>query len=386
MDIDEKAIIEERKEKVLNFLKRSKNWIFYAILAIITFVNIYIRTLPMKIIPATGKPGLWDITTDNWTLGPDLDPFLFLRQAKYIVLHGSLPAIDTMRYVPIGFDTARETILLPSMIAYFHKMINLIGNFTIEYSAVVFPVVVSIFTTIIFFLFVRKLFESKGRKFSNVVGLLAAAMLVILPSLMARTLAGIPEKESVSFAFMFLALYLFLCAWKAEKIKNSAILGALAGVATACLGLIWGGVVLIYTVLVIIMFACFIFEKIRKKEFIVYSTWLIASYALWLPLTNRIDIHGVITNPSMGSSIILFVILSCYMLLTNTKLGEINILKHPKIEKIPKTIVALAIALIVIFIVSGILLGFDYLFKFFRDLLLSLNPKQGRLILTVAEN
>src|SRR3989344_6487602 len=119
--LEEDRIIGERKEKVLSFFKGNYKWVFYVILAILLWFNYWLRTLPMKIIPETGKPGLWDITTNNWTLGPDLDPFLFLRWAKYIVAHGALMVNDVLRYSPIGYDVRGELTPLVYMIAYFHK-------------------------------------------------------------------------------------------------------------------------------------------------------------------------------------------------------------------------------------------------------------------------
>src|SRR3989338_2160681 len=126
-DKKEAQIIEERKKKILSFLKVKYNWIAYAALALLVWFAIWLRTLPMKIRPETGKPGLWDITTNNWTLGPDLDPFLFLRWAKYIILHGSLMANDTLRYVPLGFNVRAELTPLVYMIAWFHKFAAAIG-------------------------------------------------------------------------------------------------------------------------------------------------------------------------------------------------------------------------------------------------------------------
>ena len=77
----------------------------------------YIRTLNIS--------KLKDITTGTWTLGPDLDPFLFLRGAQTILENGSLPKIDYMRNVPLGFDNTMETQLLPYMIVWMYKIINL---------------------------------------------------------------------------------------------------------------------------------------------------------------------------------------------------------------------------------------------------------------------
>src|SRR3989338_11142347 len=113
-----------RKEKVLNLLKSGPSKLFYLILALIIFIGLYIRTSNLS--------GLRDITTVSSTLGPDLDPFLFLRWAEYIVSHGSLYAIDTMRYVPLGFNTTAEVLLHPYLIAWFHKLAVFFGSGSIR--------------------------------------------------------------------------------------------------------------------------------------------------------------------------------------------------------------------------------------------------------------
>ena len=82
MENSESEAIEKRKKDVINFLKEKKEWITYLILAGIVFVGFYIRTRNI--------PRLIDVTTKTWTLAPDLDPFLFLRWAKYIVANGHL--------------------------------------------------------------------------------------------------------------------------------------------------------------------------------------------------------------------------------------------------------------------------------------------------------
>ncbi|MEK6842613.1 MAG: hypothetical protein AABX84_02260, partial [Nanoarchaeota archaeon] len=112
--------IEERKKKVLGFLKEKKEWVIYIILSGIIFVSLYVRTRNI--------PRLIDITTNDWTLAPDLDPFLFLRWAKDIVEKGSLMALDTMRYVPLGSNTSGEGKLLSYMIAWFYHMFSFFNS------------------------------------------------------------------------------------------------------------------------------------------------------------------------------------------------------------------------------------------------------------------
>src|SRR3989338_7425157 len=108
-------IIEIRKEKIAKLLK-GKEWIYYIILAVITWIAVYIRTRNI--------PRLKDISTGTWTLGPDLDPFLFLRWAEYIAEHGKLFILDNLRYVPLGYNTAGEAKLLSYLIVWFFKFLS----------------------------------------------------------------------------------------------------------------------------------------------------------------------------------------------------------------------------------------------------------------------
>ena len=148
-------LINERMKGFINFLKKPKIWVIgFLIIAII--LGVYIRSMPMQDhnpnVPGN-QPGLWDVSTNTWTLGPDLDPWLFTRTAKSIIETGSVPKIDTMRNVPLGFDNTKETMLLPYMIAYTHYFFNIFGDYPVEFSAAILPVIMFALTIISFFLF-----------------------------------------------------------------------------------------------------------------------------------------------------------------------------------------------------------------------------------------
>src|SRR3989344_3603064 len=196
-------ILKERKRKIKEFFLK-KNFIFYLGLIILIILAWQIRTSNVE--------KLKDVTTGGYTLGPDLDPFLFLRWDKYIVEHGSLMKNDTMRYVPLGYDTTTESTLLPYMMAYFHKAFVVIKpGISVDYSGVIFPAFMFLLTLIAFALMTRKIFENY--KYPDIIALIATAFLIFSPSLLSRTIAGIPEKESVGFLFMFLAFYFIVFAW-----------------------------------------------------------------------------------------------------------------------------------------------------------------------------
>jgi len=236
-------IIEQRKKKLSEFFKKTNVWVILLVIALLV-LGIYIRVQPMT--NHNGHPGLWDVTTNSWTLGPDLDPYLFLRQAKQLIEQGSLPNIDYMRNVPLGFANSQDTrILTPYMIALTYKITSIFTKINVDYAGVVFPVIMFALTIIAFFFFVREIFRGKDKESkvkANIIALISSLFMIIIPAFLSRTVAGIPEKESSAFFFMFLAFYLFLKAWKTENLKASIVFSVLAGISTGIMGLVLGGI------------------------------------------------------------------------------------------------------------------------------------------------
>jgi asparagine N-glycosylation enzyme membrane subunit Stt3 len=383
--------MKERRKSILGFANKNFIWIVYIILIILLIINVQIRTLPMQTNSITGNPGLWDVTTNSWTLGPDLDPFFFLRWAKTIVANGSLPEVDMMRYYPIGYHTSGETRLLPYSIAYLHYFFTAagIGPGTVEYAAILLPVIFSVITAIAFFLLVRKIFEGKGKMFSNVTALISVLFFITLPSLLPRTIAGIPEKESMGFTFMFLAFYFFLSAWKSKRylaLNTSQILGwnvplaFFAGLFTALMGLVWGGVIFIYITIAIAAFITLLIGRVSKREAVSYWVWLISSMLFWIPLTTRMGIRQFAMSSTSGTALIVGVLMIMHLL----------VLKHipPKtFKKVPSIILTFIISIVLLLIVSSIFLGPTSLFRMGGDIISKLSqPYVSRVSYTVAEN
>jgi len=366
----------EKEKRIWEFLKSKFVWFVYLALGIILWINVKIRSIPMQVNPATGVPGLWDITRNNWTLGPDLDPFLFLRWAKEIVAQGVLPAIDYMRYSPLGHSSLLETKLMPYTIAYFYKFLHFFDSgVTVEYAAVVLPLVASVFMAIGFFLLVRKAFEWKGKKFSNITGLLATLFLVTLPSLLPRTIAGIPEKESLGFGLMFFALYFFICAWKNENWKKAVALGILSGIFTALMALIWGGVIFVFAAIAIFGFIMLVLGKAGKKDVLVYLSWILSSALFWLPFTARTTFREFVTSPTTGLAMLVGLMMVIYLLPVQTKI------------KIPKVFSVILVSVLVLALISAVFFGPGAVFDMAKGTISKLStPFVDRLSFTVAEN
>jgi asparagine N-glycosylation enzyme membrane subunit Stt3 len=381
----EERIIEERKEKMIGFFKKNYVWIFYLALMLIVILGVYIRYQPLA--DHNGKPGLWDYTTNDYTLGPDLDPFLFLRYAKDMIENGSLMQNDTMRNVPLGFDTTTELQMVSYMIVLTHKLCSLFGQDSINYAGAFMPVWFFGLTIIAFFFFVREIFLRKEEKESyikaNIIALISTLFMAIIPAFLSRTVAGIPEKESVGFFFMFLSFFLFIKAWKTEKTIPSCIIGLLAGISTALMGLTWGGVTYLYVTIGVSSLIFFILNKFDTKRIFVYGIWLIASLIVLMTLTNRFSLGNFVLGIDTGVSCFVLVALIFNLVLWDTKLKD-----YLKLENInvPKTVITL-----ILLVVIGALISFIRSPTFILDKLHALidtliTPVTGRWSTTVAEN
>ncbi len=379
-EIDTKELIEQRKQDVFNFFKKNAMWIFYLVLAAIVGLAVYIRTRNLH--------GLKDITTGTWTLGPDLDPFLFLRWAKYIIEHGSLFVIDNMRYVPLGYNTLGETKLLPYMIVWLYKFLSVFSNeMSVTYAAIIFPVVMFALTVVAFFFLVRKIFYNSfgDKKIPNLIALVACFFLTVLPPLLARTIAGIPEKESAAFFFMFLAFYFFICAWDSKTGKSRILFSILSGIATGCMALIWGGYAYIFLTIGLTVFIGFLIGQVDLKKFYAFCIWLAVSLSVMIFFSSRFTLKTVIESRNIGACFVVLAIVLVYFAISKTKIK--NYFQSEMFSKLPLQLISAVIGLVLLIIVSLVFFGPDFIVgKFSTSFTDLVKPATSRLIQTVAEN
>lgn len=381
--------LERRKKKVFSMLKKQKDWFYYVILFIIAYIGIYIRTRNI--------PLLKDVSTGTWTLGPDLDPFLFLRWAKYLIENGKFMALDMMRYVPLGYDTTREQKLVSFLIAGFHKIMAFFNtDITVTYSAIIFPVFMFALTTIAFFLFAKKVFYKESKIVKNTIALLSTGFFVLIPSLLYRTIAGIPEKESAAFFFLFLAFYLFLEAMTSKTMKRGIWFGLFAGISSGLMALTWGGMIMIFYSIPPAFLLAFLFGKVKKKEIWVYGSWLFGAIITMTPhgksglladalSSTKYHLIDLIKDTSTGLAIGVFVLVILSIFIMKLKNNKLRELRH-KI-KLPKEAFSLIISILILIIIVFLLLGPSFVLTKVADVKNSLvSPLVSRFGVTVAEN
>ena len=429
MDENNDLVIEERKKKLIAMFNENKWFAGYSIVSGVSLVMIilsliglisfpWIHSLILLIIGLVacaltyfnkGKyaiylfviwpvwiatyirtrnlGGLKDIATGTWTLGPDLDPFLFLRWAKYILEHGSLMTLDTMRFVPLGYSTKAEMVLLPYMIAWFHKITFALGiTESLNHSAVLFPVFMFVITVVAFFIFVREIFiESVGKEKANIIALVSSFFLGVIPALLPRTIAGIPEKESVAFFFMFLTLYLFLLAWKSKGKYMKYILSLLSGLSSAGMALVWGGFFYIHLTIAISLFFSLIIYKIDKDKLYESLIWLVSSSMLMSLFSERYALSIIFKWTVIGINEFVILSMAVYLILNSNKVGDY--LKNKRLTRVQSPIFSVVIAIVLTSIAAIILFGPGFFVNQFKELTTPLvTPINDRLGITVAEN
>jgi len=358
-------VIDQRKEKLLKYFKESRAWIVYAALGLITLIGTYIRTR-----------NIW--LFQGYRYIPDVDSYLFVRYAQYIVEHGKLMAVDLMRYVPFGANTGNEPVILAYVMAYMYKFFSIfIPDITMMHVAAWYPPIFFALGLIVFFFLVKKLFDWR-------IALFSSALLTIVPAYLYRTMAGVSDKEPLGMLLMFLAWYLYVLAWKSTDTKRAVAFGVFSGVTTGLLALAWGGVGFVTLVISIFLLIELFLSKVTRQDFYIYLSWIIPLFLLSAMSPKHGGITTMLTN--FVFNIPLFVLIA---LLSNYLFFERDLfkLKTRLKDKIPYGIVNFAIAVGLVLIGAIIIFGPMFLFTYASDTLSAFMHPLGtsRFELTVAE-
>ncbi len=371
--MEENSVLEKRKEKIFSYFKKNTKW-YWIVLIIIAWLGYFIRTRNL--------PLLHDVTTGRYIPGPEADTYVFLRYVEYIVQNGHLMAADCMRYFPWCYGGAyggnmNEYSFLSYFIAYLYKFWHFFNSsITVQYAHVMYPVISFVIALVFFFLLVKKLFDYK-------IALLASAFLTLVPAYLHRTIAGFSDKESLGFIFMFAAFYFFVCAWQNEKIKKAIIFGALSGLSSGLMGLVWGGFSFVITTIGIFVLLEVLLNRIDEKNSYAYISWfLLLSFIL-------IAFRGWTLGNLIGSMYTAIDCIAFVMIILNLAILKKDLLKiRERIDKkIPVGILNFLVTLVIGVLAMMIVFHPDFIIDRIRDIYVTLtNPfGTGRWAVTVAE-
>jgi asparagine N-glycosylation enzyme membrane subunit Stt3 len=271
----------------------------------------------------------------------ELDSYLWYRYAKTIVETGSLPAIDTVRYVPIGVDTSLYKFFSYTL-AYFYKIAHaMVPSLPQITWHVYYPVVVTLLSLPFFFLFVRKISNAK-------VAAIATALLVVIPAYIQRTSAGFADHEAMGMLWMFLSLAAFAYAWTEKDWKKSILLGAASGLFAAFMAGTWGGFVYLTMTVGLFLLATLLFSKVSRGQYAGFAAFYVTLTIIYPPIRALSYFSWI---KSQESALILFPLVVVAAYWASTKLPRLaRIFEHTD-KYLPRqalvTLVLLAVGMII---------------------------------------
>lgn len=369
-------------KRLIDFLSRRdvQLAIVGILLLIVLFWSSSIRT--------SNLPLLKDQTTGEY-IPVALDPFYFLRMAETIQENGgSLPTYDSLRQ---PFDVGWTSEILPDTIYFLHKVLNVFGEYSIQYVDVIIPVVFFVIGLIAFFILVFILTRSK------LVAIISSLFLAFIPSYLYRSMAGFSDHESIGMAVFFISLIVLTISFKTlEKYGNKKsdfkrvlIESSMLGIMTTIMIVSWGGIAIF--LLMIIPLAFFMLWVLYREHLSDYKKALIPiAYVIWIitgvifGLLTRYGVEGIYRwfTTGMGGTIVLFVLGFLLVdVVANTKLRKkISFVRwrNPFISAIVAVILG---AIILSFMGTNV---FDLIIDFFSRLIHPFGTE--RVGLTVAEN
>src|SRR3989338_2207559 len=195
-------VIAKRASELLQKISlKNADWIYWLGLIPVFIISWYVRTRNLPLLA-----GRYLV---------ELDSYFFFRYAKTIFETGSLPAIDMMRYSPLGFPTSGFRFF-PETMAFFYKYLihPLFPNITQIQWHIYYPPIITLISFVFFFLFVKELFGHR-------TALASTAFLAVIPAYIQRTSAGFADHEAMAMLWIFISLWLFVLMWKSDDWKKT---------------------------------------------------------------------------------------------------------------------------------------------------------------------
>jgi len=373
----------------IDFFKNKKvqNILIIVLLLSVIILGIWIRTQNLGL--------LIDQTTGEY-IPTALDPFYFLRLTETILERGGYPEFDVMRYLP-NAQVEFHKSLLPWASVLIYKAANILGDYSIQYTSIIFPVVFFVLGLILFFFLIYFLTGSK------ITALISSIFLTILPPYIYRSMAGFFDHEVIGMFAFFLVLISYTFALKflhkEEKEKKDKkylykviLFGALVGALTVFTIASWGGISNFLFMIIPLSFGLFWLIKTRDLEknrakitsllifyIVFFASTILFGLGYGFDLSTILS-RTVLSSTSLLNSVVLLFIISDFFMI---RFGEKIPIKGAKDYRL---VFSVGLMILLGFLFSVIIYGNP--FSVVKDIVERLlHPfGTGRVGLTVAEN
>ena len=235
--------------------------IAYSALLLVLFIAFTIRVLPMR----------WEIPAGTLGLN-EFDPYYQYTVTNHMVQNGLLSPywpthwIDTQQFYPAGADMGLSLPSLPMTAAILYNTISALGVSIdlMSFCSLMAPILGTIAVFILYFI-------GKDMGGKN-VGLLAALVLALSPSVIQRSSLGFFDTETVGVVALLMFIFLFLRAIEPNRsLRSMTIYSIGAAGALAYFSGGWGAAYFLIGLAVLFVLALVLMKRYSQRLLLSYS-------------------------------------------------------------------------------------------------------------------
>jgi len=233
----------------------------YTALILVLFVAFTVRVLPMR----------WEIPSGTLGLN-EFDPYYQYTATNHMVQNGLLslylphPWIDTQQFYPQGLDFSGVLPSLPTTAAILYDIVHALGaNIDVmSFCSILAPILGTIAVFVLYF--VGKDYGGKS------VGLLAALILALSPSVIQRSSLGFFDTETVGILGLLLFVFAFLRAIEPQRsLRSMTIYSLVAAGALFYFAAGWGAAYYLVGLAALFVFVLIIAKRYTQRLLLSYS-------------------------------------------------------------------------------------------------------------------
>ncbi len=257
----------------------TKRVLFYVILILAVYMGFTIRMASLPALGAVNSTTGAAQLIGNGYLGvggslTGLDPYIFYIEMNNIIRTGNVPTVEHLEYLPIGYPTRSDELLISFMGAYMFNFLHpIVPQATSMTWFMIYPAIAGILLTLLLFLLCLEIFGDYN------IAALSVLFLPVFQTLLNRTTAGFSTKDALGFVFILLVMYFLAKAIKAKDARTKVIYGVMVGLATG-LTAVTSGFAKFVIFLVPIVYIILILLDYAKKE----DLYAFLPFALFVPI------------------------------------------------------------------------------------------------------